>query len=175
MTIHQIILPRTITDINSNPDLRPSLFVASPNLDHSIHSPTGSVGWSSSSRDKGEPPCPVLANGVAPGLPARLPIQLRTQFDLRSSCHHGGGLAVFSQRIPTPPLSETWTVARPEVLPCNLEQQSTMASQFIGLHFLVTVRDGTQLKGTISDITVTDHPSGQRGIVLSNGMALDPC
>lgn len=46
-----------------------------------------------------------------------------------------------------------------------------MAGQFIGLHMLVTLREpvGTQLKGTISDITIADPASGQRGIVLSNG------
>lgn len=46
-----------------------------------------------------------------------------------------------------------------------------MASQFIGLHMLVTLREpaGMQLKGTISDITIADPASGQRGIILSNG------
>lgn len=46
-----------------------------------------------------------------------------------------------------------------------------MASQFIGLHMLVTLKEpvGMQLKGTISDITIADPSSGRRGIVLSNG------
>ncbi|SPO02969.1 related to YjeF_N domain protein [Cephalotrichum gorgonifer] len=45
-----------------------------------------------------------------------------------------------------------------------------MASEFIGLDFLVTLREpaGLQLKGTISDITITDPVAGQRGIILSN-------
>ena len=49
-----------------------------------------------------------------------------------------------------------------------------MASQFIGLHMLVTLKEpvGMQLKGTISDITIADPASGQRGIILSNGTFL---
>ena len=49
-----------------------------------------------------------------------------------------------------------------------------MASQFIGLQMLVTLKEpaGMQLKGTISDITIADPASGQRGVILSNGTSL---
>jgi hypothetical protein len=48
-----------------------------------------------------------------------------------------------------------------------------MASEFIGLHMVVTLKDpsGMQLKGTISDISISAGESGQRAITLSNGMA----
>lgn len=51
-----------------------------------------------------------------------------------------------------------------------------MAGQFIGLHMLVTLKEpaGMQLKGTISDIAIVDPATGQRGIILSNGMSDSP-
>lgn len=51
-----------------------------------------------------------------------------------------------------------------------------MAGQFIGLHMLVTLKEpvGMQLKGTVSDIAIVDPATGQRGIILSNGMSGSP-